>query len=324
VDTFPICTAMNLTQEDLIDITEAAVKGAVRAGEYIASCAGKTLTRHQKRATYLPHEPTLGGASEAARLVTDVDLTSEHIIIESLLPVLKGYDIGLLCEEREDDNSRFVKDYFIAIDPLDGTLHFSEGKSGYSVAIALIDRSGEPLVGVVFDPAEQTLYQATRGCGARINERPFTVPPIAEDATLSLIHDRSFGAQPIYPAIIEALSDMAAKNGYHDVHAYEYGGSVINGCKVLENNPALFFKLPQPGAGGGCIWDFAATACIYREVGAHATDVRGKALHLNGPSRYLNHQGVLFTGAAAVHEHAVHLCKDLVQRPGHFNHEKTS
>jgi len=40
-------------------------------------------------------------------------------------------------------------------------------------------------------------------------------------------------------------------------------------------------------------WDFAATACIYQELGLPATDFEGGKLDLNRQgSTFMNHQGV--------------------------------
>jgi len=64
---------------------------------------------------------------------------------------------------------------------------------------------------------------------------------------------------------------------------------------ALENGPGCHLKLPKPEEGGGSLWDYAATACIYEEVGAWATDVYGQPLELNRrESTFMNHRGVLY------------------------------
>ena len=69
----------------------------------------------------------------------------------------------------------------------------------------------------------------------------------------------------------------------------------MNAIRVLEHGPALMLKMPKTTLGGGCIWDYAATSCIYHEMGRVATDFHGEALDLNkkdGP--YMNNKGVYF------------------------------
>ena len=47
--------------------------------------------------------------------------------------------------------------------------------------------------------------------------------------------------------------------------------------------------------GGGSLWDFAATACLFHETGGVATDMQGGPLDLNrADSSFMNHRGVLF------------------------------
>jgi fructose-1,6-bisphosphatase/inositol monophosphatase family enzyme len=55
-------------------------------------------------------------------------------------------------------------------------------------------------------------------------------------------------------------------------------------------------KLPKTERGGGSLWDFAAVACIYHELGLPATNYLEGRLDLNRPdSSYMNHQGILFS-----------------------------
>jgi fructose-1,6-bisphosphatase/inositol monophosphatase family enzyme len=54
-------------------------------------------------------------------------------------------------------------------------------------------------------------------------------------------------------------------------------------------------KFPKEESGGGSIWDYAATACIYQELGLSASNFAGGKLDLNKKGgTYMNHQGVFF------------------------------
>ncbi len=303
---------MNLSHADLAALTDLAIRGAIRAGDLIASYKDRNLPSYDKSKDGSPVPLVQYDDIFPAQIVTEADFKSQEIIVDTLLPTLHDYDLGLLAEESDDDGSRFDKDYFWSIDPLDGTLQFAEGKDGYSIAIALIDRQGEPLIGVVLDPARNILYHAAKGFGAFRNDLPFNLSSDDHDHSVSLIYDRSFGKQFICEALIEALRIMSINLGYAGFNAHEFGGSVMNAVRVLEENPAVFFKLPQTRPGGGCIWDFAPTACIYTEMGAYATDIFGKPLHLNGRKTcYLNHCGVIYTGSKGVQESICSLHKEL-------------
>ncbi|MCB9717425.1 MAG: hypothetical protein H6712_26490 [Myxococcales bacterium] len=70
---------------------------------------------------------------------------------------------------------------------------------------------------------------------------------------------------------------------------------MLNACRALACPPGCSFKLPRPGDGGGSLWDYAATACLFHEAGAVATDIHGDPLDLNRPdSTFMSHRGVLY------------------------------
>ena len=77
----------------------------------------------------------------------------------------------------------------------------------------------------------------------------------------------------------------------------------MNACWVLEHAPACYFKFPKPQEGGGSFWDYAATACLFHELGAVATDMHGNPLDLNRrDSTFMNHRGILFATSEEIAE----------------------
>ena len=90
------------------------------------------------------------------------------------------------------------------------------------------------------------------------------------------------------------LDHIAQDLGLSDVELRVGAGAVMNALGALTNPPGCYVKVPA-AAGGGSLWDFAATACIFGEVGAVATDIHGDPLDLNrDDSTFMNHRGVLF------------------------------
>ena len=104
--------------------------------------------------------------------VTEVDIASEAAIIEMLLEAYP--DHGIWAEEsgRERGNPR--ADHVWIIDPLDGTTNFIHGFPTYCVSIALAVR-GQVEQAVIYDPARNDLFTATRGRGAFLNDRRIRV-----------------------------------------------------------------------------------------------------------------------------------------------------
>lgn len=283
---------MTLTVRDLAELVDVAVAAATEAGEMISQSRPADVERKA------------GGSSLASQVVTEIDRRSEDIIVETLRPTLERFGLGLLTEEREDDRTRLVADAFWCVDPLDGTLPFIEGVPGYAVSIALVERDGTPRIGVVYDPVESMVWQAVAGAGVARNGTPWSVGSGSSDeaagrgTVLSVFADRSFAAVDDDGAISdptgEALHEIAGDLGLEGVRVNVGRGAVMNALGVLETPTACYLKFPK-AAGGGSLWDFAATACLFAEVGAVATDIHGGALDLNrADSTFMHHRGVLF------------------------------
>ena len=151
---------MILTNTDLVILCETAIKAAKQAGSLINEYVDKNVSVQNKE----------GGDSLASKVLTEVDIKAQDLILNVLSQSIQDYDLALLTEESTDDKSRFEKDYFWCIDPMDGTLAFTEKNPGYAVSIALVSKTGEPQIGVIFDPVTQTLYHAIKGQGAYKNE----------------------------------------------------------------------------------------------------------------------------------------------------------
>ncbi len=276
---------MKLDNNDLTFLCQQAITAAWQAGRAIASMTGQQLEVKTKK----------GGASLASQVVTQVDHLAQEAILDILQPTCSRFDLALLTEESPDDFKRLEKDYFWCIDPLDGTLSFIESTPGYAVSIALVAKDGTPYIGVVYDPVEQTLYHAIKGGGTFKNDLPWQVKPTASQQ-LTVVFDPSFKQHEKFSETVEKLKNHSLKMGYTNFKSIFYGGSVMNACQVLENSPACYFKLPKPEKGGGCLWDYAATVCIFLEMGAIASDMQGNPIDLNrSESIFLNHKGVLFT-----------------------------
>jgi len=293
---------MHLNETDLMTLAGIAAAAAQEAGALIAQHNGSEVAVQYKE----------GGESLTSQVVTEVDELSQAIILKHLLPTCAAYDLALLTEEQSDDGSRLEKDAFWCIDPLDGTLPFTESIPGYAVSIALVARDGTPLIGVVYDPSTGTQYQAVQGQGALRDGEPWTLPPSSEAAPLSFISDRSIVSHPQFDTALAQLQVLASELGQDGLQTTLTGGAVMNALWVLERAPACYFKFPKPQAGGGSLWDYAATACIYAELGAWCSAFNGQPLDLNrADSTFMNHRGVLVASDRALGQALLAVLVDL-------------
>jgi myo-inositol-1(or 4)-monophosphatase len=104
--------------------------------------------------------------------VTEVDHASEAAIIDIILQAYP--DHGILAEESGRERGNRKSDYLWIIDPLDGTTNFIHGLPVYAVSIALAFR-GKMEQAVVYDPARNDLFYASKGRGAFLNDRRLRV-----------------------------------------------------------------------------------------------------------------------------------------------------
>jgi len=134
---------------------EAALSAARRAGEVLRAGFGTE------------HTITYKGEVD---LLTEIDEEAERVIREELLGAFPSY--GMLAEEggelAGEEGARWI------VDPLDGTTNYAHRLTIFCVSLAL-ERSGEVVLGVVYDPMGEETFVAEQGRGATLNSEPIKV-----------------------------------------------------------------------------------------------------------------------------------------------------
>ncbi len=268
---------------DLLLLKDIAIKAAQSAGKIIQKKLNEDVEVSTKD----------GGSSYSSQVVTEVDKACETAILAHLLPTCTEFDIALLTEETEDNGSRFEKDFFWCVDPMDGTLAFINKHPGFSVSIALVAKDGTPFIGVVLDPSTDTLYYAVKGHGAFRNGIPWVIKN--NNDYLTYTTDKKLKDTPQVTEINKILNEKAKQLNLNTVKEMNGAGAVLNAILVLENGPACMMKFPKKEKGGGSIWDYAATACIYNELGLPATTFDGGQFDLNKKNAFMNGKGVFYS-----------------------------
>lgn len=102
-----------------------------------------------------------------ANFVSAADHRAEKILYEELSRAREGY--GFLMEESgviegADKTHRWI------IDPLDGTTNFLHSIPLFAISIGL-EREGELVAGVIYNPVLDETYTAEKGKGAFLNDR---------------------------------------------------------------------------------------------------------------------------------------------------------
>jgi myo-inositol-1(or 4)-monophosphatase len=98
--------------------------------------------------------------------VTFVDRLSEEKIIARIRESCPEHQIYAEESGKHARNS----EYRWLIDPLDGTANYVHGIPVFSISIAL-EKNGEILLGVIYDPVLDEMFYAEKGKGAYLNDR---------------------------------------------------------------------------------------------------------------------------------------------------------
>lgn len=128
--------------------------------------AGRTLSRDFGEVENL--QVSVKGPGE---FVSAADRRAEETLIRELQKARPAY--GFITEETgviagKDKSHRWI------VDPLDGTTNFLHGVPIFAISVAL-ERDGEIVAGVVFNPVMNELFVAERGQGAFLNDRRLRV-----------------------------------------------------------------------------------------------------------------------------------------------------
>src|SRR4051794_27707481 len=115
-------------------------------------------------------EQLIVNAEEAHDIKLELDERSQDLITKSLLRHFPSHSV--LGEE--GSSAAPNSEYEWIIDPIDGTVNFFYGIPHFCISIGL-RRKSHVLVGVIYDPMRDELWQATRESATLLNGRPVTV-----------------------------------------------------------------------------------------------------------------------------------------------------
>src|SRR6266851_1438877 len=141
--------------------------------------------------------------------VTTADRRAEKVLRAELTKARPGY--GLLMEEGGGEAGSDPRHRWI-VDPLDGTTNFLHGIPHFAISIAL-ERDGDIVAGVIYDPTRDEMFWAEKGAGAFVNEHRLRVSARRGlgDAVIGTgIPFRGRGDHPSYLAALGAVMTATA------------------------------------------------------------------------------------------------------------------
>ena len=202
--------------------------------------------------------------------VTEADRRTEQILQEELSKARPGF--GFLMEEAGEVKGQNADERWI-IDPIDGTTNFLHGIPHFAISIG-VERDGELVAGVVYEPIRDELFWAERNEGAYLNRRRLRV---SERATLS---DALLATGIPFADRIGKKSFMAMLKVVMEKTAgvRRQGSAALDLAYVAAGRYEGFWET------GLLPWDIAGGIVIVREAGGMVSEIDGRPSMLYGNS----------------------------------------
>jgi myo-inositol-1(or 4)-monophosphatase len=200
-------------------------------------------------------------------LVTEADRASEKLIVDRLKALYPDHSI--VAEEGSGHDS--PSEYRWYVDPLDGTTNFAHSYPVYNVTLA-VEKAGELIAGVIFDPVRDELFSCEKGAGAFLNARR--------------IHVSRTGK------INEALfsTGFPSRRRHQDVNIHFYHqlamashGVRRGGAAAIDLAYVACGRLDGYWEFGLSPWDMAAGKLLVEEAGGICRDMNGNPHGLKSP-----------------------------------------
>jgi len=203
--------------------------------------------------------------------VTASDKKCERVLREELAKARPTY--GFLGEEEggtkgQDPDHRFI------IDPIDGTSNFMHSLPYFALTVAL-ERKGEIVAGVTYNPITDELFHSEKGQGAFVNNKRMRVSArrTLQDALISTN----------IPHMGQPKMHVTHRNQMAMLQARTMGIRVL-GSTAIELAWVACGRLDAAWCDGLNAWDMAAGLLFIRESGGFVAPILGEGdpLHTHG------------------------------------------
>lgn len=196
-----------------------------------------------------------------ANFVSAADHKAEDIIYHELSKARPGY--SFLMEERGkvdgvDETHRWI------VDPLDGTTNFLHGLPLFAISIGL-EREGQLVAGVIYNPISDELFTAEKGKGAFLNDRRLRVAARKSLADALVTTGIPHLGRTGHPKFLRELEAVIK----------EVAGVRRTGSAALDLAWTAAGRFDAYWERGISPWDLAAGILLVREAGGLVTDLSG-------------------------------------------------
>lgn len=193
--------------------------------------------------------------------VTEADRRAEqriHDVLSEARP-----DWGFLGEESGEIKGKDKQHRWI-VDPLDGTTNFLHGLPHFAVSIAL-ERDGELVAGLVYNPINDDMFSAEKGKGAFLNDHRLRVAARRKLSDALLMNGMPHQGRGDHALFLREAATLMRK----------VAGMRRTGCASLDLCWVAAGRVDGMWEAGLEPWDMAAGLVMVREAGGMIRDVHG-------------------------------------------------
>ncbi len=216
--------------------------------------AGSVILRHLNQIDRLTIE-SKGGND----FVSEVDHLAEAEIVRIIRAAYPDHAIVA-----EESGAHRGDHYCWYIDPLDGTTNFLHGFPQFAVSIAQTHK-GVLEQAVVFDPLRDELYTASRGAGARLNDRRIRVSAVSRMPNALLGTGFPFKDMQHLEAYLDTFRTLFPRSS----GVRRAGSAALDLAYVAAGRLDGFWEI------GLQTWDMAAGCLLVQEAGGLVGDFAG-------------------------------------------------
>ena len=203
--------------------------------------------------------------------VSAADRKSEQVLFEELSKARPGY--SFVMEERGSVPGP-DPDHTWHVDPLDGTTNFLHGLPHFNISVAL-ERDGQLVAGLVYNPANDEMYVAEKGQGAWLNNRRLRVSARREmSEALVACGGPPLGRAASHPRHKAELGRVMARAA--DVR--RLGAAALDLAFVAAGRLDAFWEHDLGS------WDIGAGIVLVREAGGFVAAPSGREVELKSGS----------------------------------------
>ncbi|MCP5117920.1 MAG: inositol monophosphatase [bacterium] len=232
----------------------------LETAQEVAREAGAVLANYAERNIGFEYK----GAHD---LVTAADRAAEELVVERLRTHFPTHSIV----GEESGAHEGTSEYRWHVDPLDGTTNFAHSYPVYCVSIA-VERAGELIAGVIFDPSRREMFSAELGGGAYLNNTRMRVSKV----------------QKLEESLFATGFPNWRRHKDVNVHFFHQVAMISHGVRrggsaALDLASVASGRLDGFWEFGLNSWDVAAGILLVTEAGGRVTNMRGGETDLGKP-----------------------------------------